>query len=76
MTLAACGGFYDIVMLLHRCGGDIEKGASTPLMESAQEGHLDIVKSLICMGANVEAKNASDETSLHFAAENGHVEVM
>lgn len=62
-------------MLLHRCGADIELGASTPLMESSQEGHIDIVKSLVCMGANSEAKNASDENSLHFATENGHVEV-
>ena len=28
-------------------GADIELGASSPLMEAAQEGHVDIVKFLI-----------------------------
>jgi len=31
-------------------GADIEKGASTPLMEAAQEGHIDIVKYLLDRG--------------------------
>ena len=31
-------------------GADIEAGASTPLMEAAQEGHVEIVKFLIKKG--------------------------
>ena len=31
-------------------GADIELGASSPLMEAAQEGHVDIVKFLIEKG--------------------------
>jgi hypothetical protein len=29
---------------LIKAGADIELGASTPLMEAAQEGHLELVK--------------------------------
>ena len=32
-------------------GSDIELGASTPLMEAAQEGHADLVKFLIEKGS-------------------------
>lgn len=44
LTLAACGGFLDVVDLLLKAGADIELGASTPLMEAAQEGHLQVVR--------------------------------
>lgn len=44
LTLSACGGFTDVVSILVEGGADIELGASTPLMEAAQEGHYPIVK--------------------------------
>lgn len=44
LTLAACGGFLDVVDVLLKSGADVEIGASTPLMEAAQEGHLTVVK--------------------------------
>ena len=44
LTLAACGGFKDVVEVLCENGADIELGASSPLMESAQEGHYNVVK--------------------------------
>lgn len=37
-----------IVMLL---GAAIEQGSSTPLMEAAQEGHVDLVKFLLEQGS-------------------------
>jgi len=42
--LACCGGFTDVADFLIKAGADIELGASTPLMEAAQEGHLELVK--------------------------------
>ena len=44
LTLACCGGFKDVAELLIKAGADIEIGASTPLMEAAQEGHRDLVE--------------------------------
>lgn len=44
LTLACCGGFLDVAAYLLRNGADIELGASTPLMEAAQEGHIELVK--------------------------------
>ena len=43
LTLACCGGFAEVADFLIKAGADIELGASTPLMEAAQEGHLDLV---------------------------------
>ena len=39
--------FRDVVELLVERGADLDVGANTPLMEAAQEGHLDTVKYLI-----------------------------
>ena len=44
LTLACCGGFSEVADFLIKAGADIELGASTPLMEAAQEGHLDLVR--------------------------------
>lgn len=44
LTLACCGGFLEVAEYLIKHGADIELGASTPLMEAAQEGHLELVK--------------------------------
>lgn len=44
LTLACCGGFLEVADYLIKHGANIELGASTPLMEAAQEGHLDLVK--------------------------------
>lgn len=44
LTLACCGGFSEVADFLIKAGADIELGASTPLMEAAQEGHLELVR--------------------------------
>lgn len=51
LTLACCGGFMEIAELLINSGANLELGCSTPLMEAAQEGHVDLVKYLIAAGA-------------------------
>lgn len=50
LTLACCGGFLEVTDFLFKAGADIELGCSTPLMEAAQEGHLELVKYLLAAG--------------------------
>uniref|UniRef100_A0A663MRE8 Ankyrin repeat domain 17 n=1 Tax=Athene cunicularia TaxID=194338 RepID=A0A663MRE8_ATHCN len=84
LTLACCGGFLEVADFLIKAGADIELGCSTPLMEAAQEGHLELVKYLlaaaymfvtIAAGANVHATTATGDTALTYACENGHTDV-
>ncbi|XP_075457815.1 ankyrin repeat and KH domain-containing protein 1 isoform X4 [Ascaphus truei] len=75
LTLACCGGFSEVSDFLIKAGADIELGCSTPLMEAAQEGHLELVKYLLAAGANVHATTATGDTALTYACENGHTDV-
>ncbi|KAF7227943.1 ankyrin repeat and KH domain-containing protein 1 isoform X2 [Nothobranchius furzeri] len=75
LTLACCGGFLEVADFLIKAGADIELGCSTPLMEAAQEGHLDLVRYLLTAGANVHATTATGDTALTYACENGHTDV-
>lgn len=45
-------------------------------MEAAQEGHLDIVRYLLEMNANVHAQTQTGDTALTYACENGHTDVV
>ena len=60
---------------LIKAGAHIELGCSTPLMEAAQEGHLDLVKYLLKQNANVHAQTGTGDTALTYACENGHTDV-
>ncbi|XP_075065851.1 ankyrin repeat and KH domain-containing protein 1 isoform X2 [Mixophyes fleayi] len=75
LTLACCGGFAEVSDFLVKSGADIELGCSTPLMEAAQEGHLELVRYLLTAGANVQATTATGDTALTYACENGHTDV-
>lgn len=75
LTLACCGGFLEVADFLYKAGADIELGASTPLMEASQEGHLDLVRYLLKMGAFVNAVTTTGDTALTYACENGHTDV-
>ena len=75
LTLACCGGFLEVADFLIKAGADIELGCSTPLMEAAQEGHLDLVKYLLKQNANVHAQTGTGDTALTYACENGHTDV-
>lgn len=58
-----------------KAGADIELGASTPLMEAAQEGHMELVKYLLENNAHVHAQTQTGDTALTYACENGHTDV-
>ena len=73
--MACCGGFLEVADFLIKAGADIELGASTPLMEAAQEGHLDLVRYLLEANAHVNAVTGTGDTALTYACENGHTEV-
>lgn len=76
LTLACCGGFLEVADVLLKAGADLEAGASTPLMEASQEGHLDLVRYLLeYHHANVNAQTQSGDTALTYACENGHTDV-
>ncbi len=47
LTLACCGGFLEVADFLIKAGADLELGASTPLMEAGQEGHLELVRATV-----------------------------
>lgn len=74
LTLACCGGFTEVVEFLIKQGADLELGASTPLMEAAQEGHTDLVRFLLENNANVHAVTQTGDTALTHACENGHTD--
>ena len=50
---------YCIFIVINSTGADIEKGASTPLMEASQEGHIDIVKYLLDRGMHLTLYQSS-----------------
>lgn len=75
LTLACCGGFSEVADFLIKAGADIELGASTPLMEAAQEGHLDLVRYLVESTADVHTQTQTGDTALTYACENGHTDV-
>ncbi|XP_018026394.1 ankyrin repeat domain-containing protein 17 isoform X3 [Hyalella azteca] len=76
LTLACCGGFKEVAQILVSQGADLELGASTPLIEAAQEGHRDLVEFLLSKRANVNAQTSTGDTALTYACENGHTSVV
>ena len=90
LSLACCGGCYEVAKFLLEAGADPNLGsASTPLMEASQEGHLELVQLLLKAGADVNrfttttTTNANNnnsttscESALSLACENGHTDVV
>ena len=80
LTLAACGGHYELAALLISRGADLEEvndEGYTPLMEGAREGHEEVVKLLVEHGANVNAQTEeTQETAITLASCGGFLEVV
>ena len=47
-----------------------------PIHIAAENGHLEIVKMLVKLHANLDAQNGTGETALHFSVENDHDDVV
>ncbi|GMR47018.1 hypothetical protein PMAYCL1PPCAC_17213, partial [Pristionchus mayeri] len=85
MTLAACGGFTEIVEMILESGGDLEAGANTPLMEAATEGHQHTAEGIIRMMKEHKLDKDTNRlpiiidhvsTALVQAADNGHYQIV
>ena len=50
-----------MVQFLLERGAGLEQGASTPLMEAAQEGHYEVVQYLIDQGGHVRIGRTDSE---------------
>jgi ankyrin repeat protein len=77
---AACLGDLQLLQQLIREGASVDMKTlveeRTPLMGAARGGHLDVVKALIALGADVNAKTRDGRMPVIPAVENGHVEVV
>jgi ankyrin repeat protein len=65
-------------LLIHKADTVAEGSGwdSSPLMEAACKGHLEVVKLLLSSGADIHHKDKIGVTALHWAARWGHLEVV
>ncbi|PIO64023.1 ankyrin repeat protein, partial [Teladorsagia circumcincta] len=79
LTVAACGGFTEVLDVLVKNGGDLGLGTNTPLMEAAQEGHASTVNYILAAvkpeDRSVKFRQQMDQ-ALSLASENGHFDVL
>ncbi|WP_375316602.1 ankyrin repeat domain-containing protein [Wolbachia endosymbiont (group A) of Colletes cunicularius] len=54
----------------------LEQAQQEKLFNAAKQGNLDIVRSLISQGANVDSRDHNNLTPLHVATYNGHLELV
>jgi len=53
-----------------------DKNGNTALIWASQEGHIEIVKSLLANGANINEKDKYGNTALIWASQEGHIEIV
>jgi len=70
----------EVIKILLDAGADINQGTVeygfTPLLLSASNGHLPIVRELLRRGANVNSCSESGTKPLGSAAEHGHLQIV
>jgi ankyrin repeat protein len=87
LIMASRHGFHRVVRYLctarhgidsvNVIGNAGDNDAMTPLLWASQEGHLEVVKTLLGVaGVDVNKANSDGATPLHFASYHGHLEVV
>ena len=80
LHVAAYLGHTEALDVLGTAGAALEarteQGAMTPLHWAAGQGQADAVRTLLRLGANLEATDSGKRTSLHFAASRGFLDVI
>ncbi|MCY1720003.1 ankyrin repeat domain-containing protein [Prolixibacteraceae bacterium Z1-6] len=80
LMYASTGPFVKTVITLLEAGAEpnlIEKEENwTAAMMAAAEGQLDVLKTLIAYGADLDMVDVDGESSLDFASSNGHTAVV
>ena len=70
----------NIIKLLFDAGADVNQANVTynytPLIYSANNGHIEIVRELIRRGADVRFMNKGGRAAIEYAAESGHIDVV
>jgi len=76
LSIAACKGHWDVVVLLLEKGADVSsknKYGRTPLHNAARKGRGEVAQLLVEKGANVHAKDKAGNTPETWATKNSHV---
>ena len=79
LHLASCSGTLEVVKMLVRAGAgvNVTDDYGRSLISAAFCGHTEIVRYLVCLPeADVNHCDIDNETALHWAANNGHTEVV
>ncbi|KAF8260976.1 hypothetical protein EI94DRAFT_1810940 [Lactarius quietus] len=77
---AAFIGFHEIVeriaLKYPQYAHAISGPGGTALHSASDKGHVEVVRSLLKCGANVDARGSLGRSSLHYASRNGHIDVV
>lgn len=80
LSLACSAGYYELAQVLLAMNAHVEdrgqKNDTTPLMEAASAGHVDIIHLLINHGADVNALSSTGNSPLMYACAAGHVDAV
>ena len=78
--LAARNGHHQVIQVLVRHDAHVDVrtkfGNRTALYWAAEKGHVDAVKTLIKLGADVTAQDEDGQTAVHVATSFGHTDVV
>lgn len=79
VSIAALGGYVDIIRTLHEYGADMSIPAfdgCTPLHIASEDGDMDVIKTLVRLGGDINATMSDGCTPMSVAARSGQVEAI